>query len=82
MVSRDPTPSDAPSDSDTGLTVASADDSTEEEEQDAHFVFSTDRFFEDHDVEEWIRCGKYFRWAHTLCVCVMDKHCFVLLLYL
>jgi len=68
VVCRDPTPSDAPSDSDTDLTVAFADDSTEEEGQDADFVFSTGCFFEDHNVEEWIRCAKYFRWAHTLCV--------------
>jgi len=91
VVCRDPTPSDAPSDTDTDLTVAFADDSTEVE-QDADFVFSTGRFFEDHNVEEWIRCGKYFRWAHTHTVLVWrkilfvslvrDKHCFVLPLYL
>ena len=66
VVWRDPTPSDTPSDSDTDLTVPFADDSTEEEEQDADRVFCTGRFSEDHNVEEWIRCAKYFRWAHGL----------------
>jgi len=64
---QDPTPSDTPSDSDSDLTVPFADDSTEEEEQDADCVFCTGRFSEDHNVEEWTRCAKYFRWAHTLC---------------
>jgi hypothetical protein len=36
----DPTPSDTPSDSDTDLTVRFADDSTEEEEQNADYVCS------------------------------------------
>jgi len=56
------------SDSDTDLTVPFADDSTEEEEQDADCAFCTGRFSEDYNVEEWVRCAKYFRWAHTLCV--------------
>jgi len=67
VVCRDPTPSSTPLDSDTDLTVPFADDSTEEEEQDADCVFRTVRFSKDHNVEEWIRCVKYFRWAHTLC---------------
>jgi len=66
-VSRDPTPPDTPSDSDTDLAVPFADDSTEEEEQDADCVYCTGRFSEDHNGEEWIRCAKCFRWAHTLC---------------
>jgi hypothetical protein len=33
----------------------------EEVEQDADCVFCTGRFSEDHNVEEWIRCAKYFR---------------------
>ena len=68
MVCLDPTPSDIPSDSDSDLTVPFADDSTEEEEQDADCVLSTGRLSENHTVEEWIGCAKYFRWAHTLCV--------------
>jgi len=68
VVCRDPTSSVTPSDSDTGLTVPFADDSTEEEEQEADCVLFTCRFSVDHNVEEWIRCAKYFRWAHTLCV--------------
>ena len=68
MVCRDPTPSDTPSDSDTDLTVPFSDDSTEDKEQDADFVHCTGRFSEDHNIGEWIRCAKYFRRAHTLCV--------------
>jgi hypothetical protein len=68
VVCRDPTPPDTPSDSDTDLTVSFADNSTEEEEQCADCVFCTGRFSEDHNVVEWTRCAKYFRWAHTLCV--------------
>jgi hypothetical protein len=53
-------------DSDTDLAVPFADDSTQEdEEQDC--VFCTGRFSVDHNGEDWIRCAKYFRWAHTLC---------------
>ena len=52
VVCRDRTPSDTPSDSDTDLNVPFADDSTEEEEQDADCVFRTGRFSEDHNVEE------------------------------
>jgi hypothetical protein len=40
----------------------------EEEEQYAACVFCTGPFSEDHNGEERIRCTKYFRWAHTLCV--------------
>jgi len=69
VVCRDPTLSSTPLDSDTDLTVPFADDWTEEEEQDAHCVFRTGRFSEGHNVEKWIRCAKYFRWAHTLCWC-------------
>ena len=67
-VCRNPTPSNTPSDSDPDLAVPIADDSTEEdEEQDADCVFCTGRFSEDHNGEDWIRCAKCFRWAHTLC---------------
>ena len=66
-VCRDPTPSDTPSDSDTDLAVPFADDSTEEEEQDADCVLCTGRFSEDHNGEDFIRCAKDFRWGHTLC---------------
>jgi hypothetical protein len=56
------------SDSDAELAVPLADDSTEgSEEQDTNGLFCTGRFSEDHNGEEWIRCAKYFRWAHTLC---------------
>jgi len=74
------------SDSDTDLTVPFADDSTEEEGQDADCVFCTGSFSEDHNVEEWIRCAKYFFllvWRKILFVSpVRDKPCFVLSLYL
>jgi hypothetical protein len=66
-VCRDPTPPDTPSDSDTDLAVPFADDSTEEEEQDADCVYCTSHFSEDHNTEEWIRCAKCFSWAHILC---------------
>jgi hypothetical protein len=56
-----------PSDSDSDLTVPIADDSTKEEEQDADCEFCTGGFSEDHNGEDWIRCAKYLRWAHTLC---------------
>ena len=65
---RDPTLSDTLSDSETDLTVPFADDSTEEQEQDADCVFCTGRLSEDHNVEEWIRCAKYYRWAHKIFV--------------
>jgi len=39
----------------------------EKEEQYADCVFCTGRFSEDRNGEEWIRCAKYFRWAHILC---------------
>ena len=68
VVCWDRTQSDTPSYSDSDLTVLFADDSTEEEEQDADCVLCTGRFSENHAVEEWIRCEKYFTWAHTLCV--------------
>ena len=45
----------------TDLAVPFADDSTEEEEQDADCVFCTGRFSEDHNGKEWIRCAKHFR---------------------
>ena len=67
-VCRNPTPSDTPSDLETDLAVPFADGSTEEEEQDADCVLYTGRFSEDHNGEEWIRCAKHFRWAHTLCL--------------
>jgi len=50
------------------VTVPFADDSAEDEERNTDCVFCTARFSEDHNVEEWMRCAKYFRWAHTLCV--------------
>ena len=71
-VCRDPAPSDTPSDSDTDLNLPFADDSTEEEKQEADCVFCTGPFSEDHNVEEWIRCTKYFTWAHTLCVVMKE----------
>jgi hypothetical protein len=60
-----PTPSDILSDSKTYRTVLFSHDSTEEEEQDADCVFCTGRFSAYHSAEKWIRCDKYFRWAHT-----------------
>jgi len=42
------TPSDTPTRSDTDLAVPFADNSTEDEEQDADCVFCTGRFSEDH----------------------------------
>jgi len=68
MVCRDPTPFVTQSDSDTDLAVPFAEDSTEEEEQDTDCVFRAGRFSEDYHVEYWLRCAKYFRWAHTLFV--------------
>jgi len=65
-VCRDPTPCDMLSDSDTDVTGPFADDSTEEEEQDADCVYCTGRFSEDRSGEEWIRCTKCCRWAHIL----------------
>jgi len=66
-VCRDPTPSDTPSDSDTDLVVLFTDNSTEEDdEQDADYLYCTGLFSEDHSGEDWIRCAKCFRWAHTL----------------
>jgi len=63
----DPTPSDNLSDWDTDLTVPFADGSMEEEEEeDTDCEICTGRFSEDRNVEEWLRCVKYFRWAHTL----------------
>jgi len=79
---------DTPSDSDTDLAVTFADDSAEKEEQDVDGVNYTGRFSEDHNVGQWIRCAKYFRWTRTHCVLiwrnilfvslVRDKHCPVL----
>jgi hypothetical protein len=67
-VCRDPTTSDTPSDTDTDPAVTFADDSIEDDvEQDADFLHCT-CFSEDHNGEDWIRCAKCFRWAHTLCV--------------
>jgi hypothetical protein len=54
-VCRDPTPSDTPSDSDTGTVVPFADDATEEdEEQEGDYLCGTDRFSENHNGEQWI----------------------------
>jgi len=53
-VCRDPPPPDTASYSDTDLAVPFADDSTEEEEQDADCVYRTGRFSEDHNGEEWM----------------------------
>jgi hypothetical protein len=82
-VCRDPTPSDIPPDSDIDLAVPFADESTEEEEQDADCVFCTGRF---SLRPQWRRvdlmCETSQIGAHTLFVSlVMDKHCFVLSLY-
>jgi hypothetical protein len=63
------------------VTVPVADDSTEEEEHDADCVFFIGRLSEDHSVEKWMRCAKYFRWAHTLCV-GMEEDFVVSLTYL
>jgi hypothetical protein len=81
-----PLPSDTPSDLDTKLTVHLANDSTEEDEQDADCVYCTGRVSEDHKGQEWIRCATCFRWAHTLYTGMeeaifRDKYCFVLSLY-
>ena len=85
--SRNPIPSATPSDLDTDLTVPFVDDSTEEGEHDADCMHCTGRFSEYHNGENWIRCAKHFRWAHTHSVLVCrkilfvrlfrDKHCFV-----
>ena len=68
MTCRDPTPSDTLSDSDTDLTIPFADDSTEEEEQDADCAFCTGRFC---DRRQWSRvdtmCKVFQMGAHTLC---------------
>ena len=61
------TASDATSHSDTDRDVPSADDWTEEEEQDADCVFCIGRLSEDRTVEVWIRCAKYCRCLHTIC---------------
>ena len=61
------TSSDTLSDSDTDLTFPLANDSTEEDEQDADCACCTSRLSEGHNGEEWIRCAECFRWAHTLC---------------
>jgi hypothetical protein len=83
-------PSDNTSDSDTELTVPLVNDSTEEDEQDADCVHCTGRFSEDRNGEDWIRCAKCFRLAHTLCTgmeedigvsFVRNEHCFLLGLY-
>jgi hypothetical protein len=58
VVCRDPIQSDTRLDSDPDLIDPFADDWTEEEEQDADYVFSTGLFSEEHNVEEWIRCVK------------------------
>jgi len=52
---------------DTDLEVSSAEDWTEEEEQDADCVFCIGRLSEGRTVEVWIRCAKYCRWSHTIC---------------
>jgi hypothetical protein len=75
VVCRDPTPSDTPSDSDTDLIIPFAEDSTEEEEQYADCVLCTGRFSDDHNIEEWTRCAKYFRWAHILFVGMEGRFC-------
>jgi len=67
MFSHYPTPSDTTSHSDTYLDVPSADDWTEEEEQDADRVFCIGRLSDDRTVEVWIQCAKYCRWSHTIC---------------
>jgi len=54
-----PTASENPSVSDTDKTALFVDYSTEEEEQDADFVFCIYRFSEEHTVEDWKQCAKY-----------------------
>jgi hypothetical protein len=53
-VCQDATSSDTPSDSVSDLAVHFADDSTEDDEQDADCVFCPCCFFEDHSGEDWI----------------------------
>jgi hypothetical protein len=57
-VCRYSSPSDTQSDSDTELTVPVANDSTEEDEQDADYVYCTGRISEDHNGENWVECVK------------------------
>jgi hypothetical protein len=40
---------------------------THTQEQDADCVYCTRRSSEGHKGEEWVRCAKYFREAHTIC---------------
>jgi hypothetical protein len=91
VVCRDSAPSDITSDSDTDLTVPFVDDSTEEEEKDADCVYCIGHFSDDHNVEEWKRCAKYFRWRTNFVLVwrkilfvsfIRDENCFVLPLYL
>ena len=67
-----PTASDTRSHLNTDLGVPSAEDWTEEEEQDADCVFCIGRLSEDRTVEVWIRCTKYCRWLHTVCDCMEE----------
>jgi hypothetical protein len=53
-VYQDPPPPDTPSDLGTELTVLLANDSTEEDEQDADCAYCTSHFSEDQNGEEWI----------------------------
>ena len=59
--------------SDTDLAVPFAGISIEEdEEQNADFLYCACSFSEDHNGEDWIRCAKCFRWAHTLCAAMEE----------
>jgi hypothetical protein len=91
-VCQDPTPSDAPSDSDTELAVPLADDSTEEdEEQDADGVFFTGRSlkttvekseYDERNISDGRRTHFMLAWREILFMSIVrDKHCVVLILY-
>jgi len=72
IICRYPTPSGTTSHSDSDREVPSAEDWTEEEEQDADCVFCICRLSKDRTVEVWIRCAKYCRWSHTICDCMEE----------
>jgi hypothetical protein len=38
-----------------------------EDEADAECLYCAGFFSEDHDGEEWVRCRKCLKWAHTVC---------------
>lgn len=53
----------------------SDDDPMSDEEQDAECIFCAGLFSDDHEGEDWIRCSKCFKWAHTLCANVGKRSC-------